>query len=333
MFNWEKVFQNKNIHDHLKLFNETIVNIVSNYIPNKCITCNNKDPPSSNDHTKRLINQKNEIFKKYLKDGKPTSVQENPQNLYMGSNRSKKQLRNVYYEHLVNKLNDSDTLSKAHQSKIESLANGKKVPVTPPILVNYKLVTNFKDKADIFNNFFSKQYQRISNNGTLQSIQIFATSSILSTVDIDSKILKLIQGLNSKKAHGDEGISIGMVKLCVTSVIKPLSLLFNIFLRDRVFHNKWKKINVISVHQKGNKQLVSNYRPLSLLSICSKIFKKLIFDCIYDFQIKTVCLIPTDQASGLVIPVYISLQLLHIVFLLFLMLTLPQKFVVFFWII
>ena len=90
IFNWEKVFQNKNIHDHLKLFNETIVNIVSNYIPNKCITCNNKEPPWSNDHTKRLINQKNEIFKKYLKDGNPTSVQENLQNLYMGSNRSKK---------------------------------------------------------------------------------------------------------------------------------------------------------------------------------------------------------------------------------------------------
>ena len=33
----------------------------------------------------------------------------------------------------------------------------------------------------------------------------------------------------------------------------------------------------------GNKQLVSNYRPVSLLSICSKIFEKLIFDCIYDF--------------------------------------------------
>ena len=40
MLNSEKLFQNKNINDQLKLFNETIVNIVSNYIPNKCITCN-----------------------------------------------------------------------------------------------------------------------------------------------------------------------------------------------------------------------------------------------------------------------------------------------------
>ena len=77
MFNWEKLFQNKNIHDQLKLFNETIVNIVSNYIPNKFITCNDKDPPWLNDHIKRLINLKNEIFKKYLKDGRPDSVYEN----------------------------------------------------------------------------------------------------------------------------------------------------------------------------------------------------------------------------------------------------------------
>ena len=36
MFNWEKLFQNKNTHDQLKLFNETIVNIASTYITNKC---------------------------------------------------------------------------------------------------------------------------------------------------------------------------------------------------------------------------------------------------------------------------------------------------------
>ena len=74
MFNWEKLFQNKNIHDQLKSFNETIVNIVSNYISNKFIICNEKDPPWLNYHIKRLINLKNEIFKKYLKDRRPDLI-------------------------------------------------------------------------------------------------------------------------------------------------------------------------------------------------------------------------------------------------------------------
>ena len=128
------------------------------------------------------------------------------------------------------------------------------------------------------------QCQPVPNNSTLPSIQTFEASNRLSTVDIVSKkILKLIQGLNSDKAHGHDGISIRMLKLCGPSVIKPLSLLFTNSLRDGVFPNDWKKANVIPVHKKGNKQLVSNYPPVSLLPICSKIFEKLIFDCIYDF--------------------------------------------------
>ena len=77
MFNWEKLFQNKNIYDQLKLFNETIVNIVSNCIPDKFITCNDKDCPWLYDHIKRLVNLKNDIFKKNLKDGRSDSVYEN----------------------------------------------------------------------------------------------------------------------------------------------------------------------------------------------------------------------------------------------------------------
>ena len=75
-------------------------------------------------------------------------------------------------------------------------------------------MSNFKEKANIFEDLFSKQSQPIPNNSTLQSIQTFETSNRLGTVDIDSKkILKLIQGLNSNKAYGHDGISIRVPKL------------------------------------------------------------------------------------------------------------------------
>ena len=166
----------------------------------------------------------------------------------------------------------------------------KNVPVTPPIIVNNKLVTNFNEKANIFNDFFGKQCQPIPNNNTRPSIQIFETSNRLNPVDIDSKkIVKLIQalsyikahGCNYDKAHGCDGISIRMLNICGTSIIKPLSLLFGNCLR--VFTNNWKKQNVIPVHKKENKQKISNYCPVSLLPICYNIFEKLILHCIYDF--------------------------------------------------
>ena len=140
MFNWEKLFQNKNIHDQLKLFNETIVNIVSNYIPNKFITCNEKDLPWLNDHIKRLINLKNEIFKKYLKDGRPDSVYENLQTITWDLTEAVSSSKNFFYERLANKLNNPNTSAKAYWSIIKTLFNGKKVPVIPPPLVNNKLL-------------------------------------------------------------------------------------------------------------------------------------------------------------------------------------------------
>ena len=133
-------------------------------------------------------------------------------------------------------------------------------------------MTNFKDKANLFNDFFSKHCHPIPNNSSVPSIQTFETSSRPSTVDIDiTEILKLIP----LTKHTRDSISNRMLKLCGSSIIKLFSLLFSNCFEDWVFPDNWKKANVIPVHKKGNKQLVSSYRPLSPLSICSKIFEKL----------------------------------------------------------
>ena len=43
-FNWEKLRENKNVNEQLYLFNKTMLNIFHNFIPNKNIICNDKDP-------------------------------------------------------------------------------------------------------------------------------------------------------------------------------------------------------------------------------------------------------------------------------------------------
>ena len=44
------------------------------------------------------------------------------------------------------------------------------------------------------------------------------------------------------------------------------------------FATQWKRANIVPIHKKNDKQIVSNYRPVSLLPICCKIFEKLIFN-------------------------------------------------------
>ena len=42
------------------------------------------------------------------------------------------------------------------------------------------------------------------------------------------------------------------------------------------FSTEWKKANVVPVHEKGDQQILKNYRPISLLPIYGKFFEHLI---------------------------------------------------------
>ena len=75
------------------------------------------------------------------------------------------------------------------------------------------------------------------------------------------------------KVHGFDDISIRMVELCDDSLLQLLSIIFQKCLNSGVFPDSWKKSNIVSIYKKNNKQLINNYRPVSLLPICSKIFE------------------------------------------------------------
>ena len=85
------------------------------------------------------------------------------------------------------------------------------------------------------------------------------------------------------KDYDHDEISIRMLKLCESAITEPLYLIFKNCLSSNTFPDVWKKANVIPVHKKGDKQVLKNYRPVSLLPICGKIFEKLIFNALYSF--------------------------------------------------
>ena len=72
-----------------------------------------------------------------------------------------------YYRLLSDKLNDPHTSDKPYCSRLKTLYNGKEIPLIPPILINNKLISNFKEKANHFNRFFTSQCTPISNDSTL----------------------------------------------------------------------------------------------------------------------------------------------------------------------
>ena len=84
--------------------------------------------------------------------------------------------------------------------------------------------------------------------------------------------------------RGHDMIIIRMLKLYGPSLCEPLSIIFKSCLRQMKFPMEWKKTNVVPIQKKKkDKQCIENYRPVSLLQICSKIFERLLFNKLYKF--------------------------------------------------
>ena len=98
------------------------------------------------------------------------------------------------------------------------------------------------------------------------------------------------------KAHGHDDISVRMVKICDDSIKKPLPIIYKNCIKTSIYTNAWKKYNIASVLKKGDKQVVNNYRPVSLLPIFGKVFEKILFNSIFEY-LQESCLL-CDNESG-----------------------------------
>ena len=177
--------------------------------------------------------------------------------------------KDEYYYRLGKRLNDPSTSAKSYWTY-----NKRKIPLTPLLLVNNTFVTDFKEKANLFNELFCKQCTPVPNDSTLPTLLETPNETLSSIEIIASDIGKIIKALKLNKAHGHNEISIRMLKLCESAITEPLYLIFKNCLSSNRFLDVWKKANVILVHKKGDKQVLKNYCPVSLLPICGKIFEK-----------------------------------------------------------
>ena len=73
-------------------------------------------------------------------------------------------------------------------------------------------------------------------------------------------------------------------------ISSPLSKIYNIAVMTGTHPEKLKLVNVIPIYKKGSRLLVSNYRPISLLSNLNKIFEKINYKRVYSFIERNECL-------------------------------------------
>ena len=256
---------------------------MSNFIPNEVKKIVPRDPPWITKPLKTLLNKKNRLFKNYKRHGFKAEDKVRLDAFRVECQQAVETAKSSYLTNLGNKLHSPNTPQKSYWKIINRVMNKSRAPKIPPLLVNNLFILNCKDKAKHFTEFFSQQCKPIINGSILPTLT-YLTDKRIDHIAIEyDEIISLLRKINPNKATGSDGISGQMLLLCDESVILPLQIIFRNILSTSIYPDMWKLANVTPIFKKGDKQLIKNYRPISLLPICGKILEKIIFNKLYNY--------------------------------------------------
>ena len=112
--NWERLFDKKDLNAQVITLNETILNVFRNYVPNKYITVDDKDPVWMNEIIKSKMKAKSKLYKQYIKNRRFESDYVFIESLVNEINDLVSNAENLCYDNLAKKLNNPLLLAKTY---------------------------------------------------------------------------------------------------------------------------------------------------------------------------------------------------------------------------
>ena len=94
---------------------------------------------------------------------------------------------------------------------------------------------------------------------------------------VESEEIKGVVHPFNNSSSGWDGIPTFLVKKCVDSFIEPLTYLVNSSISESIFPSELKLARVVPIFKSGDPSLITNYRPISVLSFFSKVFEKVLY--------------------------------------------------------
>ena len=139
------------------------------------------------------------------------------------------------------------------------------------------------DKATLLNTFFNQCFNQAVVAPTYSLPEIDAVPLEYTCKDEDIELS--LSALHPNVSCGPDRITARMMKLFAHQIIPSLGLIFNQSLAEGKVPTEWKLANVVAIPKDDNKALitlVSNYRPISLLSLPSKLMERHVYNLLLD---------------------------------------------------
>ena len=202
----------------------------------------------------------------------------------------RKSIRNAkrtYFEHIFTQ--NKNDIKKTWKILNETLSRNTKKQIRQEFSINNQLVSDPEVIANSFNEYFVSIGRKLAEK--IQPAQHFSSylnvpsETVFNFVPVtEQNISDIIKNLKNKSSYGHDCLSNILIKRIQNVLIEPLTFLINQSLSTGIFPNELKISRVKPLYKSGNSSLLSNYRPISVLSSISKVYEYVVFKQLLNYM-------------------------------------------------
>jgi len=203
-------------------------------------------------------------------------------------NKVKRKAKTLYYNQILKNNYKNAKMTWRTINSLLGKSNDKSCITM--LSVNNEQITDPKQISEHFVNHFT-QVGKIQSEKILTSEKrsedymmhnVLSESAFFSPTDM-VEVCDIIQKMKPSNSKGCDQISSTILKNIMTTIAVPLSVLINRSLNEGQFPDLLKIAKVVPIYKDKNKQDVSNYRPISILSCIAKVYEKIIHKRLYNY--------------------------------------------------
>ena len=258
----------KSVHKAMKILVNTINKTLDNFAPiqERKIISRFNPIPWYNSELKNLLQQKNNLLKDFYQYG--LEVLKNP--IKKLNNKIVHLKRKLKSSYLTKKLTEAKNNPKEYWKIINSVIGME----TNTEHIEPDMIT--QDRADNYNHYFANVGQEILKelNLNISPTELKGCEGFAFQYETIESVCKLIDDLKPDVATGRDGISSKIIKDSKIIIAPVLTKIINLGYSTHTFPNSMKEAAIRPIYKKEDSNIISNYRPISILPCLSKIFER-----------------------------------------------------------
>ncbi|PNF22769.1 hypothetical protein B7P43_G06670 [Cryptotermes secundus] len=280
--NWIEVYNQENVNMKFNIFHNIFLSIFENSFP----IVYKKKKDSNNWITKgiRISCKHKRALYILVKKSSDDSLKLYYKRYCKILVRVIREAKRLYYQKLI--INSENKIQVTWKIINKESGKNQVSDKVTELQVGESRVTDPKELVRIFNKHFITVTKNLATKNADKSEAIKLLNNLkydnlpeLKLIPVtEVEIKNILKTLKSKNSTGYDGISSRILKYSINQISKPLGHILNASLERGIFPDRMKFASVRPLHKTGEKVVMANYRPISLLIIFSKIFEKAMYN-------------------------------------------------------